>query len=588
MTQTPERGITSPGLRVAWRFQPHPPGRSPVHSDEHLAADAEHPAGYPFEAIRGPCGLVCLEGQVYGGQRAALLKRIEDLCTTAHDDEALARELRAAVESVDGDFALLWYDTGARRVALAADRFGRLPLYYGATPRGMFMSRDQAFVLTQTGERGIDTTAFAQLLLFGYPLGARTLAAGVSRLLPREVLVASRDGWRLFPSPGSPFRRSVRENLPRDKHALARELRDAFVGSCRDRAIDAGSHVLSLSGGIDSRTTGAGMRAVLPSFAAVTFAAPGSNHADERDVAATVARTLGAEWRSYEFDFSSRASIDSIVRMKLGLNPADVAFGIDYVRRVKRDFPGPVTFWTGEGADKLLCEHRAIPHSPKPEQLVRFIIEKNAVMPPERVTALTGVSVEEMVESIRATLADDIEPEDAYVHFLLSQRVVRFHDEGEDRHRCAVWPVSPFFGADFVTLARAIPGHMKRERRLYRAFLRELAPDMAALPLAGGHAAPASPRFALEYALRDALRNSPAASALHRRVRAARGARRAPGGPWHAMLERLVDEGGVPEPLRAAEVRRIVSGEVPASPFALCMILTTAMAVRAIHGGVEP
>lgn len=361
-------------------------------------------------------------------------------------------------------------------------------------------------------------------------------------------------------------------------------LRDAFVASCRDRSI-AGSHVLSLSGGIDSRTTGAGMRAVLASFSAVTFAAPGSSHADERDIAERVARSLGADWRSYEFDHANDNGIAGIVRMKLGLNPADVAFGIDYVRRVQADFPGPVAFWTGEGADKLLCEHRAIPRRPPLDSLVRFILDKNAVLEPSRVAALTGVRAADLVASIRSVVAsDDIEPEDAYVHFLLSQRVVRFHSEGEDRHRAAVWPISPFFGAEFLSLARSIPGEMKRERRLYRAFLKALAPDLAALPLAGGHAAPASPRFALEYALRERLRNNRYASALYRRVRNARSARIAPAGPWHEKLARLHNDRAIPDLLDPAEIAGILSAQTPASPFALCMILTAVMAVRAIEG----
>jgi hypothetical protein len=341
-----------------------------------------------------------------------------------------------------------------------------------------------------------------------------------------------------------------------------------------------------LSGGIDSRTTGAGLRAVQCPFSAVTFAAPGSDHADERQVAAGVARSLGANWRSYEFDPADASSIDGIISMKLGLNPLDVAFGIDYVRRVQHDFPGPVAFWTGEGADKFLCEHRAIPSRPRRDELVRFILDKNAILAPARVAALTGVHEDDLLESIRAAIDwENAEPQDAYVHFLLTQRVVRFHTEGEDRHRVAVWPIAPFFGVDFVALARAIPRGMKRERRLYRAFLTALAPDMAALPLAGGHPAPASWRFAVHYAMRDALRNHPVTSALHRRVRAARDARRTAGGPWHILLNRVLAENTLPEPFPRGELESIARGNTPASPAALSTILTALLAVRAIQHG---
>lgn len=570
-----ERGTSTPGMRVVYTSL--------------LNLAVERPEGYPVETRVRDGLTVCLEGHVYRGDRAALVARLTELRATAHDDAALAGAVRVCVENVDGDFALAWYDDASRRLVVAADRLGRLPLYYAATDGGVAIARDLHFVLAQARSTAIDSLALAQLLLFGYPLGARTLSAHTSRLLPREVLVASPRGWHVVPSPGSPFGRPAAAGAPEGLAGCAQALRDAFVASCRDRSIEAGSHVLSLSGGIDSRTTGAGMRAVLPSFAAVTFAAPGSSHADERNTAAAVARTLGVPWRSYQFEHADPEHIDGIIRMKLGLNPVDVAFGIDYVRRVQADFPGPVAFWTGEGADKLLCEHRCIPRRASMDELVRFIVDKNAVLEPSRVATLTGVRAADLVDSIRSVVAsDDIEPEDAYVHFLLSQRVVRFHTEGEDRHRAFVWPVAPFVGADFVSLARAIPGESKQGRRLYRAFLRALAPDLAALPLAGGHAAPASTRFALEYAVREHLRNSRAASALHRRVRAARASRRAAGGPWHAMLGQLVHANAIPEPLCAAEVSRVVGGAVPASPFAVCMILTTALAIRAIRGAGEP
>lgn len=570
-----ERGTSTPGMRVV--------------CTSHLNLAVERPDGYPVETVVRDGLTVCLEGHVYRGDRAALVARLTELRTIAHHDAALAGAVRAVVEAVDGDFALAWYDDASRRLVVAADRLGRLPLYYGATDGGVAIARDLHFVLAQASSTAIDSLALAQLLLFGYPLGARTLSAHTSRLLPREVLVASPRGWQVVPSPGSPFARPAAARAPEGLAECAQALREAFVASCRDRSIQAGSHILSLSGGIDSRITGAGMRAVLPSFAAVTFAAPGSSHADERNTAAAVAGTLGVSWRSYQFEHADPEHIDGIIRMKLGLNPVDVAFGIDYVRRVRADFPGPVAFWTGEGADKLLCEHRCIPRRASLDELVRFILDKNAVMAPSLVAALTGVGMDDLVASVRSAVAEyDVDAEDAYVHFLLSQRVVRFHTEGEDRHRAFVWPLAPFFGADFVSLARAIPGEAKRGRRLYRAFLRALAPDLAALPLAGGHAAPASTRFALEYAARERLRNSRTASALYRRVRAARASRRSAGGPWHAMLGHLVHENAIPEPLRAAEVARVVGGAVPVSSSGVCMILTTALAIRAILGAGEP
>ncbi|HXV12968.1 MAG TPA: asparagine synthase C-terminal domain-containing protein [Candidatus Krumholzibacteria bacterium] len=365
----------------------------------------------------------------------------------------------------------------------------------------------------------------------------------------------------------------------------AAALRDAFVAACRARHLDAHDHVLSLSGGIDSRAVGAGMRAAFGTFSAVTFVAPGSSHADERDVASRVARALGADWRAYEFDHTDPSSIDGIIRLKLGLNPVDVAFGLDYVRRVQADHAQPVALWTGEGADKMLCEHRAIPRRPNTDELVRFIVEKNAVFAPARVRALTGVHEDDLLESIRAAVlsAGDVEPDDAYVHFLLAERVVRWHTEGEDRHRTSVWPIAPYFARDFFELARAIPAQWKHGRRVYRAFLEALAPDVAALPLAGGHAAPASTRFALEYALRETLRNNRYASSAYAHLRRRRASARTHNDPWRDRLAALREASGAPACFDAAAIDDVLSGRAPASSYAMAVLLTTVLAVRHIE-----
>ncbi len=560
-----------PGFRFFFPLRPH---HTPV-------VEFDAPDGYPVESIKTPNALIYLEGRVYGDGRVSLMQRVLDLETEARDDATLASRLRACADSGDGDFAIVRLGRADGRLGVVGDRFARLPVYYHVSHDRVVVSRDQDFVLAQVLEPAVDRTALAQLLLFGYPLRSRTLTDGIHRLLPGDVLLVSSRGCNAFPPPRSPFRRDPRAQPA----ASASALRDAFVAACRDRHLDAHDHVLSLSGGIDSRTAGAGMRAAFGKFSAVTFFAPGSSHADERDVAAGVARALGVEWRAYQLDYTDSVCIDGIVRSKLGLNPVDVAFGLDYVRRLRSDYAQPVALWTGEGADKLLCEHRAIPRRPTIDRLARFVVEKNAILDPARVRALTGVHEDELLDSIRTALlaAGDIEPDDAYVHFLLAERVVRWHVEGEDRHRAAVWPIAPFFAREFFDLARAIPGPHKRGRRVYRAFLTALAPDVAVLPLAGGHAAPASLRFALEYSLRERLRNQRVVSSAYARIRRRGGAGQSHGDVWRERLSALHAERAVPSSFDAAAIDEVASGRAAVSSNALAVLLTAVLAVRRIQ-----
>ena len=343
----PGRSAATHGIRIAYSRVPSA-GRpaTALWADDHLALTAPSPEWYPLHLAHGESPMVVVEGRVYGGRGGDLTGSLARIPATL-DDDAMVSALRAATESVDGDFVVVWYDAGASRMAIAADRMGRLPLYHHVFDGGVMVARDQAFILAGMTRREADASAIAQQLVLGYPLGGATLTTGVSRLLPREVIVASPRGVRVAASPASPFRRQDGGSTPRSIDACAGALGDAFVESCRQRVTANDSNVLSLSGGIDSRTTGAGMRAALDTFQAVTFVSPGSGHADERGVASAVAGALGVPWRAYTFDSTDPSHVDGIVRMKLGLNPADVAFGIDYVRRVQADFPAPVSFWTG-------------------------------------------------------------------------------------------------------------------------------------------------------------------------------------------------------------------------------------------------
>lgn len=593
-----------PGIQITYMFRPDPRRRESshpnvvnphaaagepavrLHADSHVVIDAEWPKWYPLEQLEDSETLQYLEGHVYGGGRSSLLQSLRTLDPPAEDD-ALASQLRKCADRVDGDFLLVWYEQQSSRLCVVGDRFGRLPVYYTSTDEEVVVARQQSVLLSRIVGPSVDPTALAQLLLLGYPLRNRTLVSGVRRLLPGEALVVSPRGTRNVLAAASPFRiqspLANRGNLKRH----VRELCDVFISACRDRRIPGRHDVLSLSGGFDSRAAAGGMRAAGGSFSAVTFAAPGSPHGDERETAAGVARAVGADWRGYQLDHTDPRWMWAIIRLQLGLSPIDVAFGLEYVDRVQRDFPGPVSFWTGEGVDKVLCDHPAIPRYPDTEELVAFIIAKSAVWEPRDVETLIGVRQHDLESSIHSAVATCKDAEDGYAHFLLSERVVRWYYEGEERHRNAVWPIAPFLAHEFVSLARAIPREHKMGRRLYRAFLRTLAPDLASLPLSGGSSAPGSVQYAVKHALRDRLRNNRQVFRAYRRLRRRRASRTLHGDLWLRHLRSYQQGRPVPAPFDQQVVERIASGQPRHPSGALSVLLTAMAAAEAIQGDLS-
>src|SRR3954471_13231279 len=75
---------------------------------------------------------------------------------TASDTEVLLALLEsegtAALDRVNGDFALAYWEPAARRLTLARDRFGVRPLHYARAPDGSLTFASEAKALFAAGE----------------------------------------------------------------------------------------------------------------------------------------------------------------------------------------------------------------------------------------------------------------------------------------------------------------------------------------------------------------------------------------------------------------------------------------------------
>jgi asparagine synthase (glutamine-hydrolysing) len=157
---------------------------------------------------------------------------------------------------LNGMFAFGVWDTRARTLLLARDRYGQKPLYYTRTPDGglIFASELRALLAHPDVPRRLDRLAVAKYLAFDYLPGAATAIAGVYKLRPGEALLWE-DGrvrtWRYFRSSYGGARITPREA----SHQLWQLLGDAVE---RHLMSDVPLGVF-LSGGVDSSAVLAAM-----------------------------------------------------------------------------------------------------------------------------------------------------------------------------------------------------------------------------------------------------------------------------------------------------------------------------------------
>jgi asparagine synthase (glutamine-hydrolysing) len=158
------------------------------------------------------------------------------------------------VEELNGQFAFALWDQTRRRLVLARDRAGILPLYYAETPEGLvFGSEVKALLAGGRVSAALDPDGFDELMTFWAPVAPRTVFQNVRQVRPGEMLILEGRALRrvqywdwLFPERGG-HRRG-------DGAALESELRDLLgdATNIRLRAdVPVGAY---LSGGLDSST----------------------------------------------------------------------------------------------------------------------------------------------------------------------------------------------------------------------------------------------------------------------------------------------------------------------------------------------
>ncbi|MGE5537573.1 MAG: asparagine synthetase B family protein [Solirubrobacterales bacterium] len=125
---------------------------------------------------------------------------------------------------LQGSFAVALWDDRRDRLVLARDKLGRKPLFFAEDADCLaFASGIDALFVARSRRRTLDPSALAAYLTLGFVPAPATLAAGISKLGPGEILVAERGHRPVRSAWGGcePEERRVlaMRRLPLDRHA---------------------------------------------------------------------------------------------------------------------------------------------------------------------------------------------------------------------------------------------------------------------------------------------------------------------------------------------------------------------------------
>ncbi|MCJ7494472.1 MAG: asparagine synthase-related protein, partial [Deltaproteobacteria bacterium] len=407
--------------------------------------------GYPFVFWGNNLFYFYLEGYLYGLSQKEMQTALEYLAEVIFLQDKNTNRISAWVSNTDGDFLIWMGDKKNGRSAIINDLFGRLPVYYMQSADEVLVSRDVRFITNVCGQSKFDRLGVAQQLMMGHGMGELTPWQAIHRLNPASLLTIDPLMRRVSLRTLYSFNFSSKKYRNVKAEENAGRLVELFRQACTTRAGLSAQDVVSLSGGLDSRSVAAGLASSGRLFTAVTFYKAAYQKREESQIARTVANLLDSPFHLIEVREATAPAVLKLLRLKNGQNNLGMAFLIEFFDNIRARLGPDSTYFTGEFGDRALPFIRAAWPLTSLKSLTHYILDSNYhdnfCLKIEDVAALTGIRREDLVESIADHLAGYPEESwaDKNLHYKIYDRAFRVYNEAEDRNRCYFWSVAPFF-----------------------------------------------------------------------------------------------------------------------------------------------
>lgn len=447
----------------------------------------------------GQTVMLMMEGELYDrpAQYARLAKAGDTQPPAGSDAELMLRLFeqfgRAFVDTLNGQFLVLIWDTLQHALLIANDRLGLYPLYYSQTSAGLvFASGVRALLMDAQVSREVDRVAIQEYLTFDHILGQRTLLANV-HLLPQGSLLSFSADEGLSIRPYYDLHYETAYSLRSEADYFDELL--ALLRQAAQRQAPGGLPAgLMLSGGLDSRMLLAlfaeqGAETALQTF---TWSIPGSFDAR---YAAEAARKAGQSHHFFELkpDWLLESS-EKAVRITDGMGNlvnlhalATLEQEADYASLIYKGFMGDAMFGFGlrprfwslyDQKTKFEVHLEAY----RDYNVLSFDLPEHArIFTPEFLQAVDGGLRSDYEAGILACNSPDMADQRCY--FDLYQRVPRMTLNGVQVVRDRALVRLPFCDNDLVEFSARTPPFLRFERRIMDdAFIRAF-PHLARIPL---------------------------------------------------------------------------------------------------------
>jgi asparagine synthase (glutamine-hydrolysing) len=429
---------------------------------------------------------VLFDGELYGmaeeKQRLAKLGRVPingdaELCLRLYEENGadFARRL-------NGSFIICIHDFNRRHTLVVSDRFGSRPHFISVNDKRFLMAPSAAVLLHYPDLcRSLDAAAVADWFAFGRLLGDKTFFEGIRAVKAGTILffqdgsVSIKSYWNFPYAP----------DYAKSEKQFIGELTQTFVTAVDLRTKMRRHCAISLSGGLDSRmVAGAIPREAKDDFLAFSF---GPRDCDEVKIAQKIAAQLGMKW--HHFQIAPELLIentDQTLNITEGMN----YIGASYIAPIHREvalnadivFDGFALDLTlgGSYLDKFL-------HVRNMSQLMEEIYNMNLFSQEERKRLFSqdfyrfsgDLPFFSLKQSFEESQDDNLLNQ--IDKFFLNNHVRRLTMEGYRLMRSQIEHCAPTMDNDLIGIIMTLPPELRARHYLYRKFLIDIFPKLAAI-----------------------------------------------------------------------------------------------------------
>ena len=442
--------------------------------------------GYPFAVLQSREGVTLIEGAIYNKSNRKVKGELHKISLAESSLTYLLDKVKEFLLSTHGEFIVIKYDKEMEKCLIFNDALGRLPFYY-CSPCNQFsdriiMSREVKFITPFLKKTDFDTMASAEYLLFGYPLGERTLCQDIKRLPPAALLMIDTKNNEFHLKRVLSWNLDLKSEKSETVNQLQEETRklvSLFLSSLKDIAQTFSkeyANIVSLSGGLDSRATLAGLVEIGANPIAYSFPS------GENRIARKIAQTLKVKYHVISSSF--KKTNEDYVKLTDGLLDMGLRALVSYLYGVREKTGNKAILYTGDGGDKTLGPLGSKFNISNVENLLQCIIETDHVFNPDEISFMLNIHKDAFKEHLKKHLMAFPEKtmEGKFVHFKVFERGFKWLFVGEDRNRFFLWSTTPFYSIHFFRASMKMSQRFKDHYILYKNFLLSLNPFLSRIP----------------------------------------------------------------------------------------------------------